>query len=55
MSACSNCGKDTELYYYNFPLCVDCGTAGVLPDHILPVSPKENRSEESRPNGVPSD
>jgi len=45
MPACSNCGKDTELYYHTFPLCVDCSASGMLPEHILPVHEKDDRGE----------
>ena len=46
MPACSNCGKDTDLYYHSVPLCVDCSGSGVLPEHILPERKKEDSSVE---------
>jgi hypothetical protein len=45
MPACSNCGKDTELYYHNFPLCIDGSASGMLPDRVLPEHAKEDSSE----------
>ena len=55
MPACSNCRKDTELYYHGFPLCVDCSASGVIPDHVLPERHPENNNEEAPSKEDPPD
>jgi hypothetical protein len=53
--ACSNCRKETELYYHGFPFCDDCSASGLIPDHVLPDAPKENSGEEARSKEDPPD
>jgi len=53
MSACSNCGEETDLYYHGLPICVDRGDSGAAPDHILPV--REPDGNTKTPSNEPPD
>jgi len=55
MPECSNCRKNTELYYHGFPLCVNCSGSGEVPDHILPEGHRENSNSETAPDETPPD
>jgi predicted amidophosphoribosyltransferase len=50
MPACSNCGKDTELYYHGLPFCADCSRPGVFLAHVLPDREEEEEENDSEVN-----